>query len=349
MSAPSISVPHQASSLKLSVSFRFLLGLYAIVPLCVLISLLDQFGFDHALRDMLPSSPSHFLLFNILFGTPHIIASNLLLFGHSDYVRTFKSRLIGMTLFIIVFFGVGSLFIPYRVLYIISASWTVYHVLKQQHGIAKAVCRLPNRAFYIQLWLSVSAGIFIYMGIFLKNSLEPEVAQWVLQVATVLTGGLLISTLYCQRYVPSRFGVYFLWANTLLVLASWYVYREQYYFLAILMPRLVHDTTAYSFYVSHDVNRHSETPQTGLFRLASRCRIPVAVVLPVLSFLLTYLFQVYGDDLVNLILQTLFSTQIYKAVTLGLVGYLALMHYYTEAFIWAGGSPLRRYIRFSGI
>jgi hypothetical protein len=72
-------------------------------------------------------------------------------------------------------------------------------------------------------------------------------------------------------------------------------------------------------------------------------------VLPLLSFGLTYLLQVYGDAWVNWILQSLFSTQIYKAVTLGLIGYLALMHYYTEAFVWSAGSPLRRYIRFSGI
>ncbi len=349
MSARDIAVPYQSSSLKLSVSFRFLLSLYAIVPICVLLAWLDQFTFDHALRDMLPSSPSHFLLFNVLFGTPHIIASNVLLFGHADYVGTFKNKLVGMTLFIIVIFGIGSLFIPYRVLYIISASWTVYHVLKQQHGIAKAVCRLPNWAFYAQLWLSVGAGIFIYMGIFLKNSLEPEQAQAVLQIATLLTAGLLLSTAYCQKQVCSRFGKCFLWANTCLVLASWYAYGEQYYFLAILMPRLVHDITAYSFYVCHDVNRHGAVPETGLFRLAARCHVPVAVVLPLLSFLLTYLFQAYGDAWVDWIAQTLFSTSVYKAVTLGLIGYLALMHYYTEAFIWAAGSPLRRYIRFSGI
>jgi hypothetical protein len=224
----------------------------------------------------------------------------------------------------------------------------VYHVLKQQHGIAKAVCRLPSWAFYLQLWLSVSAGIFIYMGIFLKNSLEPEQAALVLQVASALTMALVISTLVCQRYVPSRFGQYFLWANTLLVVSRWYVYSEQYYFLAILMPRLVHDITAYSFYVSHDVNRHGEQPGNNLFRAATALRLPVWLVLPLLSFLFTYLLQAYGDDLVNLLLQTLFSTQIYKAVTLGFLGYLALMHYYTEAFVWAAGSPLRRYIRFSG-
>ena len=348
MSAQGITLPYQTSNHKLSVSFRFLLSLYAIVPLCVLLQWLDQSMFNHTLRNMLPSSPSHFLLFQILFGTPHIIASNLLLFSNVDYVSCFKNKLMGMTLFIILFFGVGSLFIPYRFLYIISACWTVYHVLKQQHGIAKAVCRLPPWAFYLQLWLSVSAGIFIYLGIFLKNSLTPQQAELVFQVATAFALGLLMSTVVCQKHVSSLLGVYFLWANTLLVVASLYVYSQQYYFLAILMPRLVHDITAFSFYVSHDVNRHSQQADNPLLKLTSRCHFPVALVLPVLSLILTYLLQAYGDDLVNMIMQTLFSTQVYKAVTLGVIGYLALMHYYTESFIWAAGSPLRRYIRFSG-
>ncbi|MDD4915588.1 MAG: hypothetical protein PHW13_11210 [Methylococcales bacterium] len=334
-------------NLQMPVSFRFLLSLYAIVPICAALQLLDRFGFNFALRDMLPSSPGHFLLFQILFGTPHILASNMLLASHLDYLAAFKNRMLGMTLFIVVFFGVGSLFIPYRVLYVITACWTVYHVLKQQHGIAKAVCRLPTTAFYLQLWLSVIAGIFIYMGIFLKNSLSPVQAAWVMQIATGLSAALFVSTLYAQKYVPDRFGLYFLWANSLLVLSSWYMYTQQYYFLAILIPRLVHDISAYSFYVSHDVNRQAMQPPTGLYRLVQVYNIPVAAVLPVCSLLLTYILQVHGDDFINFITHTLFATEIHKAVTLGLVGYFSLMHYYTEAFVWSAGSPLRRYIRFA--
>lgn len=349
MSVSSVVVIQANSEAKLAVSFRWLLSLYAIVPLCLLVQGLDQFAFNHLLRDLLPSSPTHFLLFQVLFGTPHIIASNLMLLSHRDYLQTYKYKLIGMTLFIVVFFGIGSLFIPYRVLYIITAAWTVYHVLKQQHGIAKAVCRLPSWAFYLQLSCSVGAGIFIYLGVFLKNSFTLETATLIWQVASVLTLALLGSTVLCRKYVTSEMGCYFLWANTLLVVASWYVYSQEYYFLAILMPRLVHDVTAYSFYVSHDVNRHGQQPQNALFRIAAACHVPVAWVLVLLSILLTYLLQSYGDDWVNWLLQSLFATQVYKAVTLGLIGYLALMHYYTEAFVWAAGSPLRRYIRFSGI
>lgn len=342
----SISFSEKQPCTGMAVSFRFILSLYAIVPLCVLAQLIDQFIFNYALRDSLPSSPSHFLLFQILFGTPHIVASSLLLVTHKDYLQAFKTKLLAMTAFIIVFFGIGSLFIPYRGLYIITACWTVYHVLKQQHGIAKAVCKLPSRWFYCQLWLSVTAGIFIYLGIFLKNSLTADQAYWIYRLSVCLSLGLLLSTIVCQKWVPSPLGRWFLWANTLLVLVSCYVYGQQYYFLAILMPRLVHDITAYSFYISHDVNRHGVTPQNSLFRLAKIWHVPVVVVLPLLSLLLTYLLQAYGDDGVNWILQTLLATQIYKAITLGFLGYLALMHYYTEAFIWAAGSPLRRYIRF---
>jgi len=188
-----------------------------------------------------------------------------------------------------------------------------------------------------------------YLGIFLKNSLTPEQANGVWWCSVFFSGALLISSLYCVRYVDHSLGWRFLWANTLLVVVSFYLYGQQYYFLAILMPRLVHDITAYSFYVSHDVNRHANAGDTAFYRWLSQLHVPVAVVLPLLSFLLTFLLQAYGDQLISLISQTLFATDVYKAVTLGLFGYLALMHYYTEAFVWAAGSPLRRYIRFSRI
>jgi uncharacterized membrane protein (UPF0136 family) len=332
---------------QMPVSFRFLLGLYAIVPLCMALQLLDQYGLNFTLRDMLPNSPGHFLLFQLLFGTPHILASNLLLISHADYRAAFKSKMLGMTLFIVLFFGVGSLFIPYYALYVITACWTVYHVLKQQHGIAKAVCRLPTHAFYLQLGFSVSAGIFIYLGIFLQNTLSAAQADWVFRIATGLSLALLCSTLYAQRLVPNRYGLVFLWANTLLVLCSWYMYLQHYYFLAILIPRLVHDICAYSFYVSHDVNRQRQQPSGGLYWLARLGRLPVVLVLPLSSLLLTWLLQDYGDTLINLITRALFATEIHKAVTLGFIGYCSLMHYYTEAFVWSAGSPLRRYIRFT--
>lgn len=346
MSQSSVYVSQQASELKLAVSFRLLLALYAIVPLCLLLQIGDGLFFDDYLLEVLPSAPAHFLLFQILFGTPHIIASSLLLATNNDYLKFYKAKIIGMSLFIILFFGVGSLLIPYKVLYIITASWTVYHVLKQQHGVARGLCRLPNREFYLLLWLSIAAGIFIYMGIFLKNSLTDQQAEWIRHAAASFTIGLVLSSVLVQRYVKSTDGKWFLWANTLLIVCCFYMFTQKYYFLAILMPRLVHDTTAYVFYVTHDYNKHHLKPQNFLYQYAKRCNIHVFVVLPLLSLALTFILQLYGDDMVNFISQYILGIEVRKAVTLGLIGYLSLMHYYTEAFMWKNGSPLRQFIRF---
>ena len=144
-------------------------------------------------------------------------------------------------------------------------SWTVYHVLKQQHGVGRGIYQLPNWAFYLLLWLSIGAGLAIYMGIFLKDTLTMQQAEWVRQAAGGLVVGLLLGTLWCQQYMKTRFGALFMWANSGLIFASFYLYTQEYYFLAILIPRIVHDATAYIFYVTHDVNKHRGHPQNFLY------------------------------------------------------------------------------------
>lgn len=347
MSVSNISGYHSLAENTLAISFKLILGLYLIIPICLIIYLADCYLWGNYLQAMLPGRPSHFLLFQILFGTPHIIASTLLLTSNKEYLRFFKLKLITMTILIILVFGLGSLFIPYKALYITSACWTVYHVFKQQHGIGKAIYKLPTWAFHWLLWLSVSVGIFIYLGVFMKNSLDAQQAEWIELIAGVLVWGLILSSVLCQRYVASQLGKCFLWSNTLLIVSSFFMYSQQYYFLAILIPRLVHDATAYVFYVTHDYNKHQQKPKNTIYQYAARCHVHVFLVLPLMSFMLTYLLQAYGDDLVNLISQFFFGSEIYRAITLGLIGYLSLMHYYTESFSWKSGSPLRKYIRFS--
>jgi hypothetical protein len=347
MSAQIMTAQDLPDERKLTVSFRLLLGLYAIIPLCLALQTADGWFWHGFLKTHLPSKPTHFLLFQILFGTPHILASTIVLISNADYLQFYQRNLIVVTAAIAVIFGVGSLFIPYQVFYVLVAAWTVYHVLKQQHGVARGICRLPSWAFNLLLWLSVAAGLSVYIGIFLKNSLDAQQTEWLRQLAGLLCAGLFLSALYCQRHVNTAFGKCFFWANILLVLSSFYLYVHQYYFLAILVPRLVHDATAYIFYVTHDYNKHHNHPQNFLYRYAARCNVHIFIVLPVCSFVLAFVLQAYGDNLVSLLTEFFFGVQIRKAITLGLLGYLALMHYYTEAITWKQESPYRRFIAFS--
>ena len=347
MSAQIITAQAVSDEHKLSVSFRVLLGLYSIIPLCLMLQMADDWFWHGFLRENLPSRPTHFLLFQILFGTPHILASTIVLVSNTEYLKFYQRNLIWMTAAIAIVFGIGNLFIPYQVFYVLVAAWTVYHVLKQQHGVARGVCRLPSWAFYLLLWLSVAAGLFVYIGIFLKNSLDTQQTEGIKQIAGLLCAGLFLSALYCQRYVTTAFGKWFLWSNIFLVLSSFYLYLQQYYFLAILVPRLVHDATAYIFYVTHDYNRHHKHPQNFIYRYAARWNLNIFIVLPVCSFVLAFVLQAYGDNMVSAITELFFGVEIRKTITLGLLGYLALMHYYMEAFTWKQESPYRRFIAFS--
>ena len=332
---------------NLSVSFSVLLGLYLIIPLCLLLYGLDTTFWHCYLHDNLPTKPTHFLLFQILFGTPHILASTILLTTNSEYFQFYKRHLAWMTLAIAIIFGLGSLFIPYRVFYVAVAGWTVFHVLKQQHGVVRGICKLPTWAFNSLLWLSVAAGLLIYIGIFLSNSLDIETLEQLKNAAGFLTTILVLLGLYCQRYVPTNFAKAFFWANIFLVVCSFYLFTQEYYFFAILIPRLVHDATAYIFYVTHDFNKHSVKPKNALYRFAKKYSISIFILLPVLTFALAFLLQAYGDATIAWLTREIFGVEIRKAITLGLLGYFALMHYFSEAITWKNGSPYREFISFS--
>ncbi len=335
-----------SNTAPLAVSFKLLLSLYAIIPLCLVLQLIDSLFLNGILLSYLPSSPSHFLLFQVIFGTPHILASTILLTSNQEYINFYHKKILLMTLAIVLFFAIANQVLSYLVIYLFVTSWTVYHVLKQQHGVGRGIYSLPTWAFYLLLWLSITAGLSIYIGIFLQNTLTLEQLGWVKIISSSLVFSLFLATIFCQRYMKSAFSAVFMWANSSLIFASFYLYLNDYSFLAILIPRLVHDATAYVFYITHDVNKHGKQPQNNLYRWAKKIKLNVFIVLPLVSFLLTYLLQVYGDQSVNFISQFFFGTEIKKAITLGFIGYCSLMHYYTEAFTWKYGSPYRQYIRF---
>ena len=79
MSAQIAATQDLSNEQKLAVSFRLLLGLYAIIPVCLLLQSFDGWYWQGFLKNNLPSSPTHFILFQILFGTPHIVASAIVL------------------------------------------------------------------------------------------------------------------------------------------------------------------------------------------------------------------------------------------------------------------------------
>jgi hypothetical protein len=327
------------------VSLRLLLLLHVSIPiLLLLIQAVDVYCLNGKILSNLPVNPEHFILYQLLFGTPHIMASSLLVITNSDYIRFYKPKLIAMSLLIIVIFGIGSLFISYKILYILFIVWTILHVFKQQIGVGCSLNQLPKGFFYLLLYLCAGIVTLIYLGILFQNILTRDQTTMIKFIASSIAVMLIITSSYCHFRIDIPLGKKFLWVNTLLVLTTLHLYLQKYHFLAILTLRIVHDITAYIFYITHEYNKHQEGPQNGLYRCAQFFKLPVFVILPTLSIALTYIFQIYTNQLINTPYENLLAVKVIRAISIGLIGYLSLMHYFTESFIWKKNSPLRKYV-----
>ncbi|MEZ5429001.1 MAG: hypothetical protein R2747_22335 [Pyrinomonadaceae bacterium] len=348
MDAAAGTIPRERGSaktdLKIKISSRFLLGIYAIVPVCLVAMVLDKFLWGGFLFRALPTNPQSFFIFQLLFGTPHIIASSVILATNTDYLRTYRWRVAVFTLIILLFFGIGNLFISYRVFLALVGSATVIHVIKQQVGVGKGLCRLSSRIYDAWGWALIVFGSILYYALFMGASFSPSTASLVHGALWGVGGLIFVLTLVCHRRIKTGTGRLYLWANALMVLQSGLFYAQGYSFLAILGPRLVHDITAFTFYVAHDVNRHGTEPENLLYRLASKLGLGVFWVCPAVAVLLTFLIGRFLDPLAGMVVEPVLGFNLPYAASFVIVGYLGLLHYYTESFTWRQGSPYRRQI-----
>ncbi len=329
---------------RITISMRFLLGIYAIVPLCLLAMILDQLIGSGYLSRVMPDTPQNYFLFQLLFGTPHIIASSVILSSNSGYFSMYRGRLILITIVILLFFGLGSLVIPYNGFLAIVGAVTILHVIKQQIGIGKGICRISNWVYGVWGWVLILFGSIMYFVIFAGYDIPSGVRAWLHGVLWTLSGLAIMLTIACHRHCTTFKGRLYLWANTLMVVQSGLFYAEGYSFLAILGPRLVHDLTAFTFYVAHDVNRHGSEPQNVLYRLVSKLGLGIFWVCPAVAVLLTYLIGRFADPLAALVVTPVLGFNLPYAASFLIVGYLGMLHYYTESFTWQSDSAYRLHV-----
>lgn len=330
------------------VSLTWLLGLYVIIPLCVLIQLLDTGVWGGILQQTLPADPNQVFIYSFLFGTPHILASSLILVSNREYRRFYHKNLLIASALIIGFLTLGALFLSYKFLFIIIATISIAHVIKQQVGIGNISCRLSGVTYQLWVWSGIAAGAILFNAIFIRSLFTPPELQGMETALWLLLIGFAALTLVQQQKIKRKEGTRFLWANFCLVAVPAYLYFQNYYFLAVLAPRIVHDLTAFTVYVVHDHNRHHAKPQNSLFHLAKKFHLPVVLITPVIAIMIAYFLQYRLDGLVSQVASNLFETSIPISIALGLVSFCNLLHYYTETFTWGSGSPYRQYVPFKG-
>jgi hypothetical protein len=328
------TIPH-------SVDGRWLLALYLIIPLSLLVVLADLLLLGrHWQQQWLPDDPNDWAVWALLFGLPHIVASALTV-AKPAYIGHFWRRLLPALLVFCAISLLGLLGpqpLSYQVLFVFFAAFTVYHVLSQQLGIGLVLAGLrPDALFLRWKWTAIVSGLAIYLNVYGQQFLGRvqiagvDLYQLLGVAGALLCAALMLLTWQLARLTEGRLGRAYLWANALLLLSALLIDRLGYTLFVILMPRLIHDLTAYSVYITHDRNRNQGGEPGWLYRWLPRGRWVPLLWLPLCSVAIAW---------------PLNNLQHYWPVA-AVVFVVSFMHYYYEGFVWRGDSPLRRHVRFS--
>lgn len=318
---------------------RWLLALYALIPLSLLIVIVDKFWLDGWFINQVPINPEHWPLWTLIFGLPHIIAS-LLTMVDRDYLTYYRKVLLWPLL---LFAGIsiaghyGPITWSYQALFIFMAFYTVYHVLAQQLGLTLMMMGVPpSRTYKAWKWCSIVVAFQIYAMVYEPTvlsdiNLGPVNLREVLAFATpLLTAAVVVLGLQLSRVSRSKIGTWYLWGNVALVVSTFLFFQSHYLFFVVLVPRVIHDVSAYMVYISHDSNRNRGQARNYLYRLVGFGRLPAILLLPAASVAIAYVM----------------TTSQYMRWVSTAIFTVTFLHYYFEGFIWRGANPHRASVNF---
>lgn len=332
---------------KAAIPFGLLLGYYLVVPLCFGIMLVDQLALGGRVLAWLPQTPYAYFWYAIFFNLPHIVCSTFMLLN-KEYISHYRMPLglivtgaIALPLGGALAFKVFS--IPPFEGFVFSiglfAFVTLYHVFMQQLGINKLFARNGSMAFNVIAWSNILPGTAAYLLLFLYD--HPLAQQYYPMLhGTAFWAGaacfMLALPFYraCWRKSQTNAGRYYLLANASLSVASLFAIYHEYWLFALVMPRIIHDLTAFTVYINHDHNRQLEhgTKAHPIYGPLGKLGVPAFILTPAIAIALAYPI-----------------TQGYISIGWGLFFVLALIHYATESLVWKNGTPHRRYLAFKGV
>lgn len=327
---------------KFNVSHRLLLSIYLVIPISALIIATDFFALDQSLlKNYLPDTPDQWAFWTIFFGMPHIISSIITL-ADKEYISHYKQRLWKPFLLFTVIVLVTMPFANGRILFLaFFASYTVYHVLSQQLGIGLMMLkRRPDQTTKIWRWSIILSAIFIY-AIGFANSFLEAIKLGDINMLVVFNGilALTLSATLVLTYKlhkeakannASKIALTYLWSNALIAFSCFLCVKLDYIVFAIIIPRVIHDITAFTIYSVHDQNRNSVEYKNVFYKVFSFTRLPPILLCPLISIAIALAFR---NEMVVMIA----------------IGYIvSLFHYHLESFVWKGDAIHRHCVPFKG-
>lgn len=290
-------------------------------------ALCDILFFNKLLLSVLPADIKSLFFYYIFFELPHIIAS-FFMFAEKEYRLAYKEVLYSKLL-ILTAAGIALFAFSQSLFYVIMVAYTLYHVVRQQFGIAKFYGMSEGRLLNTILVTSVAVGSVAFL------STAVQIKESLLEGASIL--GLLATLTFLVIGKEERKNIYLL----LFMLSfgcSAVLFGLGYILLGLLSMRIVHDITAFVFYGTHNHNRRKDGANV-LFRL-----FPLNKVSP---YFLTIAFAIIFNLCYIYLVYSFKDSLTISMILTGVYYIISITHYYIEGKIWKKGTLARTYIKLS--
>ncbi len=178
--------------------------------------------------------------------------------------------------------------------------------------------------FYnISKYAGVLCVAFEALTIFLTQSGNQES---VINFLYIALGVNLLAQLVAFSWTTHLWKTLFKLLPQILLFSTYLFIHFKYYFLVYFCARIVHDITAFHFYILHDIDRNKQGFENNTLKAMSFFKVP--------------------SYLAHLILGLLCSVLVYLTPWFELLSFIfGVTHFFMEGFMWKGSHSLRSHIK----
>jgi hypothetical protein len=320
---------------ELHVNNAVLLMLYLVIPATILVVVADLLFFGGSIKSALPDRPDLWAFWTVIFNLPHIIAS-IITFADKEYATYYKKQLIiGSALCLFLAAGIPFIF-GNMAAFVVMASYTMYHVMMQQYGIGLMMLWLkPDSGYHYWRISSIIGASLLFLLVYSREHIPSDIITFIKAIITVsivfswwFTFGLYGKA----KEKDSAQGIAFWYfvGNSCMMTVCYLFFLSGYHAFVIVIPRVIHDITAYIIYTVHDHNRNRDKPNNIIYAPFIAAGIPALLLCAPISIGIGYVLMRYHS-------QGFITT---------LVFFLIFFHYYIEGHVWRKGTPHRRHVGF---
>ncbi len=321
---------------------RFFIGMFFICPVLLIVTLVDKFLLESMVLNWLPTRPEKWAFWLIIFSLPHIISSFITMFD-TDNIVLYKKKIIKAIILLVGLSFLFNLIIPnflanselynYQLIFFaIYGFFTVYHVTSQQLGIGLILSRLPpDLNFSIFKWLSIFLAFVLFLLVVFSSAVNEQNA-YLVKYGHYISGVLLV---ICCHFgwaltIKTRLkqGKIYIYLN-LMMFGSIFIFAIfDYFIFALIVPRVIHDITAFVIYSNHDANKFTIEKNHLIYAILLKTPISIRIASPVLGVLIALIIKNSPAWFI------LYSMLVFD-----------FLHYYIESFIWKKEGSHRKYLK----